>query len=638
MAPPLLTLQDMQLTFGSTPLLTGADLSVSVGDRVCLVGRNGSGKSTLLKMAAGLIDADSGKRFVHPGANMRYLHQEVDFGDYATTLSFVEAGLSPTDDPYKALYLLNELGLSGEENPAQLSGGEARRVALAQVLAPQPDILLLDEPTNHLDLPVIEWLENELKSMRSALVLISHDRRFLETLSKSTLWLDRGRTQLMTRGFAHFESWRDELLEREEQERHKLDRKIAAEEHWIRYGVSGRRKRNMRRVAELADLRQTRKEDRRVQGNVAMQASQGEKSGKLVAELKHVSKSYDDRPIVANLTTRIARGDCIGIVGPNGAGKTTLLKLITGTLQPDEGTVRLGAALQMVTLDQRRDELLPDQTVTEALTGGRGDTVEVNGVKRHVIGYMKDFLFAPEQARTPLKVLSGGERGRLMLARALAKPSNLLILDEPTNDLDLETLDLLQELLADYKGTVLLVSHDRDFIDRVVTSVIAFEGEGRWVEYAGGYSDMLVQRRGARKQAREQSREQGGDVGSAEPGSRNGKRKRGARKGARNTATSGAAPVTSADTAPAASSASLPTKKKLTFKDQHALKTLPQTISKCQQEITAQEAVLASPDLFSRDPPAFETAVAALQKAREILEASEDEWLRLEMLREETGS
>ena len=612
MAPPLLTLQDMHLTFGATPLLTGADLSVSVGERLCLVGRNGSGKSTLLKMAAGMIEPDSGTRFVHPGANMRYLHQEVDFTGYETTRQFVEAGLGPTDDPYKALYLLNELGLSGDEIPAQLSGGEARRVALAQVLAPEPDILLLDEPTNHLDLPVIEWLERELKSMRSALVLISHDRRFLENLSKSTLWLDRGRTRRMDRGFSHFENWRDELLEREERERHKLDRKIAAEEHWIRYGVTGRRKRNVRRVAELAELRRQKREARQVQGDAKMQASGAEQSGKLVAELKHVSKSFDGRPIIADFSTRIARRDCVGIVGPNGAGKTTLLKLITGKLQPDTGSIRLGTSLQMVTLDQKRDELRPDQTVTEALTGGRGDSVEVNGVKRHVIGYMKDFLFTPEQARSPLKVLSGGERGRLMLARALAKPSNLLILDEPTNDLDLETLDLLQELLASYEGTVLLVSHDRDFIDRVVTSVIAFEGEGRWVEYAGGYSDMLVQRRQGK------ALELAGSTGAVNRSTAAGKKDRSGRK---------------ASAAP--SDAKSQTRKKLTFNDQHALKTLPKTIEQLQKKIEDLQEKLEAADFFTRDPAGFEAAAAGLKEAQQNLGAAEEEWLRLELLREE---
>src|SRR5690606_11588501 len=416
---------------------------------------------------------------------------------YETALEFVEAGLAPTQDRYQARYLLEVLGLTGAEPVATLSGGEARKVALARVLAPEPDVLLLDEPTNHLDLPAIEWLEAELLRSRAALVIISHDRRFLETLSRATVWLDRGVTRRLDQGFAAFEAWRDAMLEQEEIERRKLDRKIAREESWLHGGVTARRKRNVRRVAELARMRQERREARRVQGDVRFSVGQSGPSGRLVIEAVGIGKSFGGRTVVRDFSTRIARGGRVGIVGPNGAGKTTLLKMLTGRLAPDTGEIRLGTAIDMVTLDQRRDELAPTMTVTEALTGGRGDKVIINGQPRHVSSYMKDFLFQPEQARSPLSVLSGGERARLMLARALAKPSNLLVLDEPTNDLDLETLDLLQELLSDYTGTVLLVSHDRDFLDRVVTSVIAAEGDGRWVEYAGGYTDMLAQRSGA---------------------------------------------------------------------------------------------------------------------------------------------
>ena len=494
MAPPLLTLKDIWLTFGGTPLLEGADLTVAPGDRICLVGRNGSGKSTLMKIAAGLIQPDKGERFAHPGAAIRYLPQEADFSGFDTARAYVESGLGPTDDPYRATYLLNELGLSGDEDPAALSGGEARRVALARVLAAKPEVLLLDEPTNHLDLPAIEWLEQTLRSLRSAIVIISHDRRFLENLSKTTVWIDRGRARELNQGFAAFEDWRDKVLEEEENERHKLDRKIVRENEWMHGGVTGRRKRNVRRVRELKDMRKDVRERRFVQGNVRLDAAEGGLSGRLVAELTAVSKTFGDREIVKDLSLRIMRGDRLGLVGPNGAGKSTILKLLTGALEPDSGTVRLGVNLELVTLDQKRDELDPNWTVQDALTGGRGDQVVINGKARHVASYMKDFLFIPEQRLTPLRVLSGGERARLMLARALAKPSNVLVLDEPTNDLDLETLDLLQELLADYQGTVLLVSHDRDFLDRVVTSVLAPNGDGTWTEYAGGYSDMLAQR------------------------------------------------------------------------------------------------------------------------------------------------
>ena len=358
--------------------------------------------------------------------------------------------------------MLEQLGLSGVEDPAHLSGGEARRASLASVLAPSPDILLLDEPTNHLDLTTIEWLERELDGRRTALVIISHDRRFLSTLSRSTVWLDRGATRRIERGFAHFEEWRDMLLAEEEREQHKLDRKIVAEEHWMRYGVTGRRKRNMRRVGQLQALREARRSHRAAAGNATITAGAAAPSGALVIEAKGIAKSYGERAIVRDFSIRIQRGDRIGIVGPNGSGKTTLIGLLTGALAANSGTVRLGSNLAVATLDQHRDSLDPDVTVAEALTGGHGDTVMVNGTPKHVIGYMRDFLFLAEQARTPLGKLSGGERGRLMLAQALAKPSNLLVLDEPTNDLDMETLDVLEDMLGDYPGTVLLISHDRD--------------------------------------------------------------------------------------------------------------------------------------------------------------------------------
>jgi ABC transport system ATP-binding/permease protein len=478
----LLKLDSVQLSFGRTDLLDDAELVVAEGDRACLVGRNGSGKSTLLKIAAGIVKPDQGNRFVHPSARVSYLPQEADFTGFDTTLDYVTADLPPLDDGRRAGRLLEDLGLSGYEVPTTLSGGEARRVALARVIAAEPDVLLLDEPTNHLDLPAIEWLEARLKSLRSAIVLISHDRRFLENLSKSTLWLDRGKVRQMDQGFVHFEAWRDNVLETEEADRHKLNRKIAREVEWMHGGVTGRRKRNVRRVAELAAMRDQKREARAVTGNVVLDAQEALPAGKIVAEAKAISKSYDGTAIVKNLTLRIARGDRVGIVGSNGAGKTTLLKMLTGTLEPDQGTIKIGTNLEMLLIDQKREDLNPEWTLSDALTGGRGDQITVNGTVRHVVGYMRDFLFDADQARTPVNVLSGGERARLLLARGLAKPSNLLVLDEPTNDLDLETLDLLQEMLAAYQGTVLLVSHDRDFLDRVVTSVVVSEGNGEWTE------------------------------------------------------------------------------------------------------------------------------------------------------------
>jgi ABC transport system ATP-binding/permease protein len=600
MAPPLLALRDIHLTFGGTPLLEGAELSIVAGDRVCLVGRNGSGKSTLLKIAGGTVDCDKGERFLHPSAVARYLAQEVDFTGHKTTLAYVEAGLRPLDEPHRARSLLSDLGLTGEEDPATISGGEARRLALAHVLVGRPDILLLDEPTNHLDLTAIEWLEAELKSLRAGIVLISHDRRFLENLSKATVWLDRGVTRRNEQGFATFEAWRDKVLEEEEFEAHKLDRKIAREQQWMHGGVTGRRKRNMRRVALLAEMRQQKREARKVTGIVTMAASEGSTSGKLVVEALGISKSFDGVRVVQDVSLRLMRGDRLGLVGPNGAGKTTLLKMLIGELAPDSGLIRLGANLELVQLDQRRDELIPTWTVMEAMTGGKGDKVTVNGQIRHVASYMKDFLFQPEQARSPVSVLSGGERARLLLARVLAKQSNVLVLDEPTNDLDLETLDLLQELIDEYPGTVLLVSHDRDFLDRIVTSVIASEGGGAWTEYAGGYSDMIAQRKGI-------------DLASTK-------------------AILDAVPQRASK---AAIGEPKQTKRKLSFKEKHALESLPDQIEKINADIAQLQAKLATPNLFAKDQAQFNATAAALREAETELGRAEEQWLELELLREE---
>jgi ATP-binding cassette subfamily F protein uup len=599
--PPLLQLTDISLTFGSAPLLEHATLSVSAGERVCLVGRNGSGKSTLLRIAAGLVEPDGGERFVQPGASIRYLPQEPDLSGHATTLAYVEAGLGPADDPHQARYMLEQLGLDGSEDPARLSGGEQRRAALARVLAPAPDILLLDEPTNHLDLPAIEWLEAKLAEQRGALVLVSHDRRFLERLSRITVWLDRGAARRVELGFGAFEAWRDEQLAAEEEAQHKLDRKIAREEHWVRYGVSARRKRNVRRMAILEGLRQARRDYRRAAGKAVLDAAEAQASGTLVIEAKGIAKAFDGRPIVKDYSTRILRGDRIGIVGPNGSGKTTLVNLLTGALAPDSGTLRLGTNLEIATLDQHRESLDPDWTLSEALTGGRGDTVSVGGTVRHVVGYMKDFLFMPEQARTPLRALSGGERARLMLARALARPSNLLLLDEPTNDLDLETLDVLEEMLGDYTGTVILISHDRDFLDRVVNAVVVPEGNGRWVEYAGGYSDMLAQR--------------GADLAGRQPA-----RSR---------------PATAAGSTTASVQDVKASKRKLSFHEKHALQTLPAEIAALEAHIRDLQQRLDDPGFYARDPATFNQTAADLASRQAELSAAEQRWLELEILREE---
>jgi ATP-binding cassette subfamily F protein uup len=601
MAPPILTLRDVRLTFGGNPVLDGAELSVSAGDRLCLVGRNGSGKSTLLKVAAGLIEPHDGEIFRQPGTTIRYLPQEPDLTGFESTQAYVEAGLAPGDDDYRASYVLQQLGLSGMERPETLSGGEQRRAALARVLAPEPDILLLDEPTNHLDLRAIEWLENELKTMRSALVLISHDRRFLENLSRASIWLYQGTTRRLDRGFEAFEEWRDGIFTNLEKDRDSLDKKIAVETEWLHKGVTARRTRNQGRLRALHDLRRQRRDMRQATGNVVLTAADSELSGKMVIDAKGITKAYDDNPpVVEEFSLRVLRGDRIGIVGPNGAGKTTLINVLTGELAPDAGQVRIGVNLEIVTLDQKRESLLPDTRLADALTGGQGDSVMVGGSLRHVIGYMKDFLFTPNQARTPLSALSGGERGRLMLARALARPANLLILDEPTNDLDLETLDLLQEMLADFSGTVILVSHDRDFLDRTVNATIAWDGEGRWIEYAGGYSDMIVQR--------------GRGFGDAVPKSRNSK----------------------VQTKSVAPQSSTPAQKgKLSFKDKHALDVLPGRIESLRGKIAVLNSRLADPELFKRDLDGFQKTVTDLQRTEAELAGAEEEWLVLELKREE---
>ena len=590
LSPPILTLKNIHLTFGGTPLLEGAEISVSKGDRICLVGRNGSGKSTLLKIAAGIDKPDDGERFVQPGTSLSYLPQEPNFEGYKTISDYVLADLNIEDSPERANWLIKQFNLNPNERLSNLSGGEARRCALARSLAPEPDILLLDEPTNHLDLPIIEWLESELNNIRSALVLISHDRRFLQNLSRSTIWINQGVTHKLNKSFINFESWREDFIENEIIKRHKLDRKLVAETEWLNQGVSGRRKRNMGRLKALKDLRVKRKNDRPVLSNIDMVANKVEISGKRVSLVKNISKSYEDKNLIDNFSTIIQRRDRIGIIGSNGSGKTTLLNILIGKTEPDKGVVYLGKNLDIQILDQKRDSLDNNMTLANALTGG-GDTVEINGVSKHVIGYMKSFLFSPEQARTPLKVLSGGERGRIMLARALAKSSNFLILDEPTNDLDIETLDLLQELLSDYQGTVILVSHDRDFLDRVVTSVIAYEGKGKWIEYAGGYSDMLDQKNKKINLMKDLEKKE------SKINNKN-------------------------------NSTSMP---RLTYKDKYALETLPKVIEKYIVEIKIQNDILSEPNLYASNPDLFNLTSKKLKNIDSDLKKAEQKWLELEI-------
>jgi ABC transport system ATP-binding/permease protein len=604
MPAPILKLDAIKLTFGGTPLLEDASFAVEAGERIALVGRNGSGKSTLLKIAGGLAEAQDGAVFRQPGTITSYLAQDPDFSGFATVEDAALDGLVHADDVNRAMTLIDTLGLDRASQLRSLSGGEARRLAIIRALAVDPDILLLDEPTNHLDLPTIEWLEGELARGRAALVTISHDRRFLENVSRKVLWLDRGRTRILNKGFAGFEDWRDQIYEEEEREAHKLARKIVQEEHWVRYGVSARRKRNMRRLGELGQMRNDLAERRRPEGAAVIAGGDAAASGKLVIEAKGVEKAYGGRDIVKPFSLRVLRGDRIGIAGANGAGKTTLLKMLTGALEPDQGFVRLGAGLTIGTLDQNRDKLDPARTLADYLTDGRGENLVVNGELRHVTAYMKDFLFRPEQARTPISVLSGGEKARLLLARTLASPVNVLVLDEPTNDLDLETLDLLQDFVANFDGTVILVSHDRDFLDRTVTSLIHAEGDGRFTLYAGGWSDMAAQRRDAvTKAAKAAMPPKANDAGTPRPAATGGGNSTNARK--------------------------------LSFKQKFALETLPKEIAALDGEIASAEKALGDGGLYVRDPARFDALSKRLEAARVEKDSKESRWLELEMLREE---
>ena len=599
--PPLLYLSGISLSFGGDPLLDGAQLSVSRHARLCLIGRNGSGKSTLLKVAAGLVEPDHGEVFVQPGIVVRYLAQSPVFPEAKTTEEVILEDVFGNEDRQKAYQLMADLHIQPDAYIKNLSGGELRRVALAQAMACQPDILLLDEPTNHLDLPAIEWLESVLRSHPAALVLVSHDRRFLQNMATETVWLDRGKTHNTGTSFSHFEDWRDRFFEQEAVSQDKLDRKIAREEDWLRHGVSGRRRRNVRRVKELFELRNTRDTYLGPTGSVSMESQEGENSGKLVVKFDHVSKSYGDHVLIKDLSFIIARGNRVGLVGPNGAGKTTLLKMILGEESPDTGIIRLGKKLEPLILDQKRSGIQPDWTIKDALTDGAGDLVSVGEETVHVIGYMRQFLFHASQMRTPANILSGGELARLLLARGLRQSSNFLVMDEPTNDLDLETLDLLQEMLASYPGTIIIVSHDRDFLDRTVSHTIAAEGEGIWTLYSGGYSDMMAQKKNAAADLKEARPSLSAD--------KNMKEKSGGGRKAR-----------------------------MSYKQGFRLEQLPSEIDALNLTIEALEAKLADTDFFGRDPNAFHQSAANLERLKQTMIELEEEWLALEMLREELNS
>ncbi|MDF1854060.1 ABC-F family ATP-binding cassette domain-containing protein [Pseudooceanicola sp.] len=603
---PLLQLTDVSLTFGGDPVFDDLSLTVQPGDRVALVGRNGSGKSTLMKVMAGLVETDRGARVLSPGTTVGYMQQEPEMEGFATLGDFA---LSELDDSeaWRVEMAAEGLKFDAARPVATASGGERRRAALAKLWAEAPELMLLDEPTNHLDIEAIGWLESQLAETRKAFVLISHDRAFLRALSRATLWIDRGQVRRSDEGFEGFEAWRDKIWEDEDLARHKLNRKIKAEARWAVEGISARRKRNQGRVRRLADMREDRAAQIRRQGTAAMALAAGTKSGRKVIEAQAIAKAFDGREILRDFSLTVMRGDRVAFVGPNGVGKTTLIGMLTGGIAPDSGTIKLGTNLDIAMFDQSRAALVPDQTLWENLVGdpemrvsGQADQVMVRGQPRHVVGYLKDFLFDEAQARAPVRSLSGGEKARLLLAKLMARESNMLVLDEPTNDLDVETLDLLQELLDDYDGTVLLVSHDRDFIDRVAATTVAMEGDGQALVYAGGWSDYRAQR----GQADVATTSKGGKPAAAPQASRKAEKKAAG----------------------------------LSFTESHRLAELPGVIDRLSAEIAKLETYLSAPDRFSAEPVKFRKATEALSERQQALQTAEGEWLSLAEKAEQADS
>ena len=593
---PLLQLSDISLTFGGNPVFDGLGLIVQPGDRVALVGRNGSGKSTLMKVMAGLVEADTGTRILPPQTSVGYMEQDPTMAGYATLGDYAASALE-LGEAYRVERAAEGLKFDPSRPVATASGGERRRAALAKLMAEAPELMLLDEPTNHLDIEAIAWLEAELKLTKAGFVLISHDRAFLNTLTRATLWIDRGMARRNEKGFDAFESWRDKLWEEEDIQRHKMDRKIKSEGRWAVEGISARRKRNQGRLRALQDLRAERAAMIRRQGTAAMELASGPKSGRKVIDALKIDKSYANQTIIKGFSLTIQRGDRVAFVGPNGVGKTTVLKMLMGEVAPDQGEVKQGTNLVPAVFDQTREQLDPERSLWENLTSdptmgvsGKADQVLVRGTPKHVVGYLKEFLFEDAQARAPVRALSGGEKARLLLAKLMARESNLLVLDEPTNDLDIETLDLLQELLDDYDGTVLLVSHDRDFLDRVATTTVAMEGNGKATVYAGGWSDYQAQ-----KQADTPAPAQSKDKMKIEAKAPQKKEKSG-----------------------------------LSFTEKHRLEALPSVIERLEGEIAKLETYLAAPDLYAKEPLKFQKATEALVERQSALSAAEEEWLILE--------
>ncbi len=584
MAAPIFSFENLGLSQGSHWLFRHLDIFVGERDRLALIGRNGAGKTTLLKLIAGQVEPDEGTRSVRPGARVIMLEQDPDVAGFATLRDFALAGqYAPPAHEVEAI--ASQLGIDLSREAATASGGERRRAAIARALASEPDLLLLDEPTNHLDIDAIDWLEGWLGRYSGAFIVISHDRAFLTRLTRQTLWLDRGSIRRNEIGFGGFEEWMEAVYAEEARAAEKLDAKLKIEAHWLERGVTARRKRNQGRLAKLYEMREQRAAMVGPQGVAKIAVAADDSKTKSVITAEHVTKNFGDRTVIKDFSLRIQRGDRIGIVGGNGAGKTTLLKLLTGELAPDSGVIKQAKSLDMIFIDQQRSLMQPDKRVRDVLAEG-GDWIDVRGSRKHVHGYLKEFLFDPSLAEARVGTLSGGERSRLLFAREFARESNLLVLDEPTNDLDLETLDLLQEVIADYDGTVLIVSHDRDFLDRTVTVTLGLDGSGQVDVIVGGYADWVAKRQ-----------------------PRNGPRPE--------------------KKAPAALPPPKTASTKLSYKDQRDLDMLPQTIEKLEQDIARDEEALADPSLYTRDPKRFAALTKAIEQARADKDAAEERWLEL---------
>lgn len=589
---PVYTIKNAHLQFGERPLFTGLELYLNKGKKYCLVGRNGSGKSTLLKVIAGLTQADRAETFLQPGTIVSYMAQEDELSGFSTLRDVVLSGLGEhqADSAYKADILIERLGIAGGADPLAASGGERKKAALARALVNEPDILLLDEPTNHLDITTIEKLEDILSKFTGALIVISHDRAFLKHVCDGIIWLDRGIARTLNKGFDAFEDWRDAVYEQEEAGQNRLNKKIESETRWLHKGVTARRKRNQGRLRRLYDLRNERRDQIKKTGSVDLNIDSGAIQSKLIIEAKHISKSFGEKVIVNDFSLRVMQGNKIGVIGANGVGKTTLIKLLTGRLAPDAGHVRQAKTTREVYFDQNRAVLDPSKTLKETLCPDGGDHVFVKGEPRHVYSYLKDFLFSPAQANTPVSVLSGGEKNRLILARDLAKPSNFLVLDEPTNDLDTDTLDLLQDALETYKGTVLIVSHDRDFLDNTATSLLYMAGDGSVAEYVDSCTNLL-----------EKIKEKEKKIPSAVK-----------------------APVKKEDR-----SERRPKAFRLSYNDKRALDMLPGEIAALEQQIKIMEEKLADPDFYAKSPSEFEKTAAELEQSKALLDEKETRWLEL---------